>query len=67
MTKLEIKQLVNNIEHGIRVMESDPNVREYVINNMSIYREANGYSIFIPKTLNCEEEEPDSVRLYCYI
>lgn len=52
MKKLEIKQLVNNIEHGIRVMESDPNVKEYVINNMSIYREANGYSIFYPKTLN---------------
>ena len=48
MAKYEIEQLVNNFEHGIRVMESDPNVKEYVINNMSIYREANGYSIFIP-------------------
>ena len=52
MTKLEIKQLVNNIEHGIRVMESDPNVKEYVINNMTIYREANGYNIFLSQTLN---------------
>ena len=49
MAKYEIEQLVNNFEHGIRVMESDPNVKEYVINNMSIYRGDAGYNIFILK------------------
>lgn len=35
------------IEHALRVMISDPNVKTYRINNMSLYREDNDYCIII--------------------
>lgn len=47
MQKYEIEQIVNNFEHALRVMISDPNVKTYQINNMSFYREDNDYCIII--------------------
>lgn len=47
MAKYEIEQLVNNFEHGIRVMESDSNIMAYKIKNMMIRKEDNGYFINI--------------------
>lgn len=47
MAKYEIEQLVNNFEHGIRVMESDSNVMVYKIKNMMIRKEDNGFIINI--------------------
>ena len=47
MAKYEIEQLVNNFEHGIRVMESDSNIMAYKIRNMMIHKEDNGYFINI--------------------
>lgn len=47
MAKYEIEQLVNNFEHGIRVMESDSNIMTYKIRNMMIRKEDNGYFINI--------------------
>lgn len=45
MTKYEIEQLFNDFEHGIRVMESDPNIKAYGFKNMMISKEVNGYFI----------------------
>lgn len=50
MAKYEIEQLVNNFEHGIRVMESDSNIMTYKIRNMMIRKEDNGYFINIITT-----------------
>ena len=45
MAKYEIEQLANNFERGIRVMESDPNIKAYGFKNMMISKEDNGYFI----------------------
>lgn len=47
MAKYEIEQLVNNFEHGVRVMESDPCIKIYKINNMTIQKEDTSYYITI--------------------
>lgn len=47
MEKNKLEQLVKNFEHGLKLMESDPNVNTCGINNMTIYKEALGYYITI--------------------
>lgn len=47
MAKNGIESLVRNFEHGLKLMESDPNINTCCINNMTIYREALGYYITI--------------------
>lgn len=47
MTKNEMESLVRNFEHGLKLMESDSNIKTCGINNMTIYKEALGYYITI--------------------